>query len=90
MKIKKNGEIIEAQYINETLVSLKPFENNSAPCSHCAFLDKFKLECTFPKDKVKECKFEQGTERGWNTLEYTLLILRKSDEIIKDNKDNNS
>lgn len=87
MKIKKNGKIIEVQLIDGVLVSLKPFENNSAPCSHCAFFNKYKLECIFPKDKLKECKLEQGTKNGWNTLEYTTLVLRTGDEIIKDDKD---
>jgi len=87
MKIKKNGKIIEAQLIDGVLVSLKPFENNSAPCSKCAFWNVYELKCTFPKDKLKECKREKGTTHGWNTLEYTTIVLRTGDEIIKDDKD---
>ena len=65
MKIKKeNGEIIEAHYINGKLVTLVPFVNNSAPCSNCALWNAYELKCTFPKDKTKECKIEEGTWQG--------------------------
>ena len=89
MKIKKeNGEIIEAHYINGKLVTLVPFVNNSAPCSNCALWNAYELKCTFPKDKTKECKIEEGTLRGWNTLEYVIPISSAKDEIISCEDDN--
>ncbi len=92
MKIRKeSGEIIEVQYIDGILVSLKSFENNSAPCSHCAFFDKYNLECTISKNRIKECKIEEGTKKGWNTLEYVATPLKENDKIISyEDEDNNS
>lgn len=83
MKIRKeNGEIINAKYIDGILVSLKSFEDNSAPCSHCAFFDKPNLECIISKNRIKECKMEEGTKKGWNTLEYVATSLKEKDTII--------
>ena len=83
MKIRKrDGKIIEVHIINKKFVTLKDFKNNSSPCSNCALFDGYQLECTFPKDKVKECKFEQETDKGWNTLEYVEDFHDPKDEII--------
>lgn len=83
MKIKKEtGRIIEAHYIGGTLVSLVPFKNTSAPCGNCHFFDNYQLKCVFPGDKSKECKVEEGSIHGWNTIEYVPVFLEVKDEII--------
>lgn len=58
--------------VNGEDVILKEFINNSAPCSHCIFLERKpkRLKCTFPKGKKKRCCQTSGTHNGWNTMEY--------------------
>lgn len=83
MKIRKSdGKIIEVHIINKKFVKLESFENNSAPCSNCVFFDKYQLKCVFPEDKTKECDVKQGTDKGWNTLEYVEDFEEPKDEII--------
>lgn len=79
---RKNGQIIEAYYVNEKLVTLVPFVNNSAPCSNCHFFDSYQLKCIFPEDKLKKCKVEEGATHGWNTTEYIRVFEEAKDEII--------
>lgn len=43
-------------------------QDNSAPCSKCAFWNNMK--CRFPKNRKRGCIINQGTSKGWNTYEY--------------------
>lgn len=70
IEVRKRKQNWKTRMKNIEAHELKFFENNSAPCSHCAYFDKSQLKCVFPEEKSKECKSEQGTEKGWNTLEY--------------------
>jgi hypothetical protein len=58
------------EIINNEYYKLELFENNSAPCSYCHFLERPSLKCTFPDGNKKECEFKKGTKKGWNTFEY--------------------
>lgn len=44
------------------------YQDNSAPCSKCAFWNNMK--CRFPKTRKRGCVINQGTSKGWNTYEY--------------------
>lgn len=46
------------------------------------FFDNYQLKCVFPGDKSKECKVEEGSIHGWNTIEYVPVFLEVKDEII--------
>ena len=59
--------------INNEYYKLELFENNSAPCSYCHFLERPSLKCTFPDGNKKECEFKKGTKKGWNTFEYVKI-----------------
>ena len=61
---------METENINGTDYTLKLFVDNSAPCSKCAFFQRYPLKCGFPEDYTKKCKCTLGTTHGWNTLEY--------------------
>ena len=59
--------------INGTEYDFELRIDNSAPCSHCAFLRNNDIGCSFPDNLQKECCRELGTTHGWNTLEYKRL-----------------
>lgn len=65
-------DLNKTENINGTDYTLKLFVDNSAPCSKCAFFQRYSLRCSFPKDYTKKCKSTLGTTHGWNTLEYVL------------------
>lgn len=47
-------------------------QDNSAPCSKCAFWDVAwkKVKCRFPKNRKRGCIINTGTFKGWDTYEY--------------------
>ena len=45
-------------------------QDNSAPCSYCAFWDFMKVKCRFPKNRKRGCRMDTGTSKGWDTYEY--------------------
>lgn len=45
-------------------------QDNSAPCSKCAFWDSWNVKCRFPKNRRRGCRIDIGTHKGLDTYEY--------------------
>lgn len=64
----------EVEIINGKRYFLKYVEDNSAPCSNCAFFNRGSGDiCKHPNKSQRMCYNEIGTNKGWNTMEYKLL-----------------
>lgn len=55
---------------NKKYVLVKTIDN-SAPCSKCAFCNIASDNiCSHPDKSNRKCEHKNGTNKGWNTLEY--------------------
>lgn len=70
MRIKIYDEVFDVEKIQGMNVTLKCFDNTSAPHSHCVFFNKSSFKCDFPQDKEKKCTFTESKMCGWDTKEY--------------------
>lgn len=70
--------------IGDTAYFLRFYEDNSAPCSKCAFFNRETLGCRLPMGVTAECNRVGGTHTGWNTLEYRVIPSQLSYPILKE------
>jgi len=70
--------------IGDTAYFLRFYEDNSVPCSKCAFFNRDTLGCKLPIGVTAECQRVEGTHNGWNTLEYRVIPMQSSYPILKE------